>query len=106
GFALPGSRFAAPPSPRGRGMFASTSMLCLRHPLLHLARQVRNNADHAFDEHELATMMHLVFFDRCDHIEAVSRRGCAARRHGYHLAEEFFGNAGNETGPLFTFLPQ
>src|SRR5207249_11108071 len=86
----------------------SASLLCLRlrQPPLHLARQVRNNADHAFDQHELAAMMHFVFFYRCDHVEAGSRRWCSACRHGEDLAKKFFGNASNETRPLFTLLPE
>src|SRR5262249_6010869 len=84
----------------------SASLLCLRHPLLHLARQVRNNPDHAFDQHELAAMMHFMFFDRSDHVEAVSRRWCSACRHGDDLAKKFFRNAANETRPLLAFLPE
>src|SRR2546425_5490813 len=85
---------------------ALAPLLCLRHSFLHLTCEVRNNADHAFDQHELATMMHLMFFDGCDHVEAGSGRRYAALRHCYNLAEKFFGKTRKERGPLLAFLAQ
>jgi hypothetical protein len=32
---------------------------------------VRDDAEHALDDHELSTMMHLVLFETEDHLEAI-----------------------------------
>ncbi len=36
----------------------------LRHPRLPLPRQVRHNAEHPLDQHDLSAVMHLVLLDR------------------------------------------
>ena len=33
-----------------------------RHPLLHLTCQMRNDAEHPFDKHQLSTVMHFMLF--------------------------------------------
>src|SRR5205085_5786590 len=63
-------------------------LLGLRHPLLHAPGEMRNNAEHALDQHELPTMMHLMFFNGHDHIETGALRRCAARRRQDTLAQE------------------
>ena len=51
-----------------------TSLLRLRHTLLHLPCQVWHEADHALQHHQLAAMVHFVFLGREQHLEARPRR--------------------------------
>ena len=68
--------------------------LLLRSPgarcllFLPLARQVRDDSDHALEQHQLAAMMHFVLFRGQQHVEASSRCWSAAGRHGQNLVKE------------------
>src|SRR6266571_3127436 len=42
--------------------------------LLHLPREMRDDADHPLDEHQLPAMVHLVLFHAHDHLEAALGR--------------------------------
>ena len=42
---------------------------------LIITREVGRNAEHAFNQHELATMVHFVFLDRGEHIETRAAGG-------------------------------
>ncbi len=44
--------------------------LHLRHPRLHLTGEVRHQADHPLQEHELAAMVHLMLLHPQQHFEA------------------------------------
>jgi hypothetical protein len=46
----------------GSGSVCLMTTLHRGHALLHLTRKMRRYTEHAFDEHELGTMMHLVLF--------------------------------------------
>src|SRR3954466_14101831 len=44
--------------------------LDLRHARLHIAREVRDDAEETLDEHELAAVVHLVLLGAHEHLEA------------------------------------
>ena len=61
------------------------------HAGIHLACEVRNDSDYPFDQHELATMVHFMFFHGEDHFEAAfiwRRHSCT---HLNALGEKVFG---------------
>src|SRR5437870_9419601 len=78
-------------------------LLSLRHPLLHLAREMRHDTDDAFNQHQLSPMMHLMLLDGHDHVEACSLGRRAALRHLYGLAQEVFRKACEEIGRGLSF---
>src|SRR5438105_7422113 len=66
-----------------------------REALLHLARQMRRDAEHPFDEHQLPAMMHLVLLHAHDHFEAALGRRRHALRLRERLGEEFVAQGVN-----------
>ena len=64
------------------------SGLCLlrhrSHPLLHLTRQVRHQADHPLHCHQLPTVVHFVFLGAEQHLKSCLGRRVGARRH-FHV---------------------
>ena len=86
------------------GSCLGCSGLHLRHTGLHVAGQMRHDAQYPLHKHELAAMMHLVFFDANDHIETRSGRRLPAGRHGHHFTEKIFRKGfhpGRELFPAF-----
>ena len=71
-----------------------------RHPLLHLAGEVRHLADHPLHRHQLRAVVHLVLLGAEQHLEPALRRRLRARRHRHLLGEERFGQALEERGEL------
>jgi hypothetical protein len=76
------------------------------HASLHFARHMRNDADHALDEHELGAVMHFVLFDAEEHFEPRFGGRRHAGRHGDLLAEEFVREAFKPCGKAITFGAQ
>ena len=77
----------------------------MRHPLLELAGQVRDDPDHALDEHQLPAVVHLVFLDRKDHLKAAAARWF---RHGCLdlFGQEVVRESLDPACPLVSFLAQ
>src|ERR1700704_1687682 len=71
------------------------------HAGLHVTRQVRHDADDALDQHELPPVMHFMFLDRKDHVEAASGGGSPPRRHGNLLRQEIIGKCIEPASPFF-----
>ena len=73
---------------------------------LHLARQMRHDAQLALDQHQLPAMVHLVFLRGDQHFEAALRRGNGALRHLHRLGEKIVTQPLEPSGPLFAALAQ
>ena len=58
------------------------------HTSLSFASQVRRDAEHALDQHELAAMVHLMFLHAHQHVETCAAGLRGARRHGDALPQE------------------
>lgn len=69
--AAPLRRVAAAPAEVMKGL---SPCLSPGHALLHLAREVRKNAEDTFDQHQLPAMMHFMFFHGHRHIESGALR--------------------------------
>src|ERR1700691_4738828 len=67
---------------------------------LRPAGEMRDDAEHALDKHQLPAMMHFVFLDGEEHVEAVSRGRRSSRRHRDDLREEIFIESFQPLGPL------
>jgi hypothetical protein len=61
------------------------------HAGLLLARQVRGDAQHALQNHELRPMMHLVLFGAQQHLEAGFGGRLGSGGEAYLLGQEFVG---------------
>ena|SRR5579862_1887616 len=73
-----------------------------REASLHLASQMRHNADQPFDQHQLAAVVHFVFLDREDHLETALGWRIRSRGHLDLLGEE---SVGKTVEPASPFLP-
>src|SRR5579862_8241010 len=74
--------------------------------LLHAAGEVRSDAQDALDQHQLAAVMHFVFFDGEKQIEACARWRSPSLRHGYDFAEEIVVKPFEPLGPCLAILGQ
>src|SRR5579862_5975390 len=81
-------------------------LTCRGEPLLHRAREMRRDAKHPFDGHELPTMVHLVLLHAHDHLETRFGRRVSARRLIERLAEEAVREGRNPGSRLFAALPE
>jgi len=68
---------------------------------LHVARQVRHDSDHSLDQHELPSVVHLMFLDRKDHVEAASGRWRPCRRHRNLFCQKILRKSLDPAGPFF-----
>jgi hypothetical protein len=73
---------------------------------LHLARQVRHYSNHPFHQHELTAVVHLVFLDAEQHLEACPARRRHSGRHGDPLAQKFIRQTFQPLSKAFAVLAQ
>ncbi len=74
------------------------------HASVHLAGKVRHDSDYPFDQHELATMVHFVFFHGEDHFKAALVGRGHARAHVNAFGEKIFSEPVEKAGPFFARL--
>src|ERR1700674_2620640 len=67
---------------------------------LHLAREMRDDAEDALDEHELSPVVHFVFFDGENHFEAAFGWRSRARGHLHLFGKKTVGESLNPSGPF------
>src|SRR6267154_417933 len=73
---------------------------------LHLARHVGDDAEETLDEHELATVVHFVFFHGKNHLEAALGGRGHARGHLHRLGEEIVGEPLQPSSPFLAGAAQ
>ena len=72
-----------------------------RHSLLHLSSEMRGVTQHALNEHQLATVMHLVLLGRQQHLETRLARGLLAWRHPHFLGKKLIRQIVKKRRPGF-----